>query len=239
MANSENTFGDRLGRARKMQEIITKFDPPFDPPNTALQPGNFDAFLQLIDARNTLVATAGPADSAAIALHANWMETIKSRTTRVVDYVSSNEAWAQFFPGVKQAADKVRSYHPGANKKETPASPGAPAKKKRKSGQQSYGDIDQWFEKVIEAVKLVPGYKPKPESNIQIAQLTALLADYRQSNKDAATTDAALDSSQRSRKEGYDGAAGLRAKMKAIKKAVGAQYDRKRPEYASVASIAL
>jgi hypothetical protein len=69
--------------------------------------------------------------------------------------------------------------------------------------------------------------------------LITLLADYRKSNKDAAVTDAALDSSQRSRKEGYDGAAGLRAKMKAIKKAVGAQYGRKSPEYASVASIAL
>jgi hypothetical protein len=52
-------------------------------------------------------------------------------------------------------------------------------------------------------------------------------------------TDAALDSAQRSRKEGYDAAAGLRAKMKAIKKAAGAQYGRKSPEYASVASIAL
>jgi hypothetical protein len=236
MANSENTFGDRLTRGREMQNIIAKFDPPFDPADTSLQSGNFSFFLDLVEARNTLVATAGPASTAKVSLHSSLMATIKSRTTRVVDYVSSNEAWAQFFPGVKQAADKVRNYHPDANKKETPATP---AKPKRKTGQQSYGDIDQWFEKLIEAVKLVPGYSPKAESNIQNAQLVALLADYRLSNKDAAVTDAALDSGQRARKAIYDGTDGLRSKMKAIKKAVGAQYSRKSPEYAAVASIAL
>jgi hypothetical protein len=137
MAKSENTFGDRLGRARTMQETIAKFDPPFAPPDTALEPGNFGSFFDLIETRNTLVANAAPAFTAAVALHSNLMETIKARTTRVVDYVSSNEAWAQFFSGVKQAADKVRNYHPDANKKETPATPGAPAKPKRKTGQQS------------------------------------------------------------------------------------------------------
>jgi hypothetical protein len=239
MANSENTFGDRLTRAREMQNIILKFDPPFDPANTALQPGNFSSFLDLVETRNTLVATAGPASSAKVSLHSSLMATIKSRTTRVVDYVASNEAWTQFFPGVKQAANKVRNYHPDANKKETPAKAGEPPKRKIKSGQQSYGDIDQWFEKLIEAVKLVPNYKPGPGSNIEVAQLTTLLADYRQSNKDAAVTDAALDSAQRARKTIYDGTDGLRSKMKAIKKAVGAQYGRKSPEYAAVAGIAL
>ena len=68
---------------------------------------------------------------------------------------------------------------------------GPPAKPSPKTGQQSYGDIDHWFEKLIEAVKLVPAYKPGPGSNIEVVQLTALLTDYRQANKDVATTGAA------------------------------------------------
>lgn len=239
MKNSERSFADRLARAQKMQETTAKFEPLFEPAVTALEPDNFKLFLVLVEARNTLVANAEAASTAAIALHANLMATIKSRTTRVVDYVLSNEAWDQFLPGVKQAANKVRNYSPSANKKETPAKPGEPAKPKTKIGQQSYGDIDNAFEKLIEAVKLVPGYNPKSESNIQIAQLTALLADYRQANKDVAKMDAALDSAQRARKDIYDGPVSLRTKMKAIKKGAGAQYGRDSSQFASVKGIKL
>jgi hypothetical protein len=240
MKNSERSFGDRLTRAREMQSITEKFNPPFDPAVQALQPANFATFLDLVETRNTLVANAGPAATAAIALHASLMATIKARTLRVVDYVSSNEAWDQFLPGVKQAANKVRNYSPSANKKETPDKPGEPpAKPKTKTGQQSYGDIDHWFEKLIEAVKLVPNYKPSPGSNIELVQLTALLSDYRQANKDVATTGAALNSGQRSRKTSYDGPDSLITKMKATKKAVGAQYGRDSAEYAAVKGIKL
>jgi hypothetical protein len=235
MANSERTFGDRLTRGRDMHSKITGFAPAFDPANTALQPANFGTFLDLVESRNTLVATAGPASSAAISLHASLMATIKSRTTRVVDYISSNEAWSQFLPAVKQAADKVRN-HRAARK---PATPGTPAKPAPKTGQQSYGDIDNSFEKLVEAVKLVPGYKPSPGSNIEAGQLNTLLSDYRQANKDVATTGAALDAAQRSRKTSYDGADGLRPKMKAIKKAAGGQYGRQSAEFAAVKSIVL
>jgi hypothetical protein len=182
------------------------------------------------------------ASTAAIDLHASLMATIKSHTTRVVDYISSNEAWSQFLPGVKQAANKVRNYHPSANKKETPAgsTPGAPGKAAAKTGQQSYGELDSSFEKLIEAVKLVPGYAPKAETNIQIAQLTALSASYRDANKSVATNNAALDAAQRSRKAGFDDEkAGLRQKMKDIKKAAGAQYGRDSSEFASVKGIAV
>ena len=95
MANSENTFGDRLTPSPRDANIILKFDRPFDPANTALQAANFSSFLDLLEARNTLVANAGPASTASISLPVT-MATIKSRTTRVVDYVSSNEAWTQF-----------------------------------------------------------------------------------------------------------------------------------------------
>ncbi len=240
MPNTERSFGDRLIRAREMQSIIEKFVPPFDPAVPALQPASFATYLDLVEAHNTVVANAGPAATAAITLHASLMATIKARTVRVTDYISSNEAWDQFRPGVKQAANKVRNYSPSANKKEAPAKPGdPPPKPSAKTGQQSYGDIDYWFEKLIEAVKLVPNYKPGVASNIEVAQLTALLTAYRQANKDVATAGAALDSGQRSRKTSYDGLDSLRTRMKAIKKAVGAQYGRDSAEYASVKGIAL
>lgn len=49
------------------------------------EPDNFKLFLDLIETRNTLVATTQSAATAAIDLHASLMATIKSRTTRVVD----------------------------------------------------------------------------------------------------------------------------------------------------------
>jgi hypothetical protein len=118
--------------------------------------------------------------------------------------------------------------------------PGQPPKPKRNTGQQSYGDIDRWFDKLIEAVKLVPGYAPLASSNIQISQLATLLGDYRTANKDEATNSAVASKQRDERLVLYNAKTGsLRSKMKAIKKATGGQYTRKSTHFAAVKSIAL
>ncbi|HEX4665622.1 MAG TPA: hypothetical protein VH207_03400 [Chthoniobacterales bacterium] len=92
------------------------------------------------------------------------MLQIKDRATRAVNYVGSNGAWDQFLPAIKQAADKVRNVK--TKKSTPPPAPGEPPVKPRMTGQQSFGDIDGLFEKLLEAVKLVPRFAPPPESLI-------------------------------------------------------------------------
>jgi hypothetical protein len=235
--NSEHTFGDRLARGREMQGEIAAFTPAFAPDDTSLTAANYDLFLGTVEAKNTLVATAEAAESASITLHKTLYDLIKARTLRVVDTVEGNEAWQQYLPKIKEHAAMVRNSRPP---KPPPAAPSGPVKPKRKTGQQSYGDIDRWFDKLIEAVKLVPGYNPAASSNTQITQLETLLSDYRTANKDEATNSAAASKQRDERLVLYNAKTGsLRSKMKAIKKATGGQYTRKSTQYAAVKSIAL
>ncbi len=148
----------------------------------------------------------------------------------------SNTAWNHFVPAVKQAADGVRGYRPT---KSAPTPPeGEPKKPKRKVGQQSYGDIDALFEKVLEAVKPISDYLPAVTSNIQKSQLETLLTSYRSANSDFAKKAAALSAAQTARYAAYeDETSGLRTKMKSIKEAVKGQYGSKSAEFAEVRSI--
>lgn len=177
------------------------------------------------------------AATSAINLRKSLMLQVKDRATRAVNFVGGPGAWDQYLPAVKQAADKVRNFKP-TKKATPPPADGAPPAKKRMTGQQSYGDIDGPFEKLIEAIKLVPGYAPTPESQIQVATLSTLQTNYRAANKSAATTDAAMTKAERARKAIYDGAKdSLRTKMKAIKKATRGQYGPSSAEFAQVKSI--
>ena len=236
-SNNERTFGDRLARARTMQEKITLFSPAFVPDDASLAPASFGTFLDLVETKNNLVAAAEAAESQSVIQHKSLYELIKTRTLRVVDTVEGNEAWQPYLPKIKEHAAMVRNSRPP---KRVPAAPGAPEKPKRKSGQQSYGDIDRWFEKLIEAVKLVPGYKPPVTSNIRLEQLETLLADYRTANKAVAANGAAASKERSERLPLYNGKTGsLRAKMKALKKSTGGQYGRDSAQFTEVKSIAL
>jgi hypothetical protein len=222
-----------------MQGKIDGFTPAFAPDDASLAPDAFDAFLDSIKDKNDEVAEADSVLSDAVTARKSLYELIKSRTLRVVDTIEGNEAWKQYLPKVKESARMVRNSRP-PKPSDDPAAPDAPAKPKRKTAQQSFGDVDLWFGKLIEAVKLVPGYAPPVDSNIQLAQLTTLLTDYRAANKDVAKKDAPLSNLRRERLALYDGDTGsLSAKMKAIKKATGGQYGRTSAQFAEVKGIAL
>lgn len=144
--------------------------------------------------------------------------------------VGSNEAWEQSLAAVKQAADNRPT-----KKATPPPADGTPPVKKRMTGQQSYGDIEGLFERVVEALELVLGYAPPATSQIQLTTLDTLQTDYRAANKGAAMTKA-----ERARRALYDGMTdSLRTKMKAIKKATRAQYGASSAQFADVMSINL
>ncbi len=238
MANTEQTFADRLQRGRTMQSKTAGFAPAFAPADASLLPPAFNLFIDDVEAANTAVASAVSAENNATTARKNLMLQIKDRTTRLVNYVGSNSAWDEYLPAVKMAADKVRNYR-SKKKAGTPPPDGTPADKKRMTGQQSYGDIDGLFEKVLEALKLVPGYTPAA-TEIQLATLDTLKTDFRAANKNVATKGAATTKAERTRKPLYDAEKGsLRAKMKAIKKATRGQYGVSSAQFAEIKSIRL
>jgi hypothetical protein len=221
-----------------MQGKIAAFTAAFTPDDPGLAPAAFESFLDSIETKNGEVAAAESVFSDKTRTRKSLYDLIKERTLRVVDTISGNEAWKQYLPKVRESARMVRNSRPpkAAPEENDAATP----KPKRKTGQQSFGDIDIWFEKFIEAVKLVPGYSPAISSNITLPQLELLLGNYRTANKEVATAGATLGNLRRERLGLYDGETGsLRAKMKAIKNATGGQYGRDSAQYAEVKGIGL
>lgn len=235
MANAETTFADRLGRGRTMKSTIAAFSPAFAPADADLLPAAFDVFLQSVEDKNSAVAAADTQFKLDAALRTGLMTTIKDRSTQVRGYVNGKAAWSIYQPAVRRAADAVRGYRPPKPKPATPPAGAAP--KKRNQGQQSFAEVENLFNKVLEAIKPISDYAPVPDSNIQKGQLSSLLNGFRTANRDVDTSDAALTTAQTARLKIYDEAGGLKEKMLAIKEAAKGQYGSRSAQYKAVKAV--
>lgn len=236
MAITESTFADRLQRGREMQVATAGFSPAFAPLDASLAPAAFDTFLNGLDTLHTTTGALVTQYSTEVPLRNDMVSTIKRLTAQVLSTIKSNPAWKNHVPAIKSLADKIRGIRPKAPKA-TPPPPGEtpPAPKRRSTGEQGYGDIEENFERLIAALGAVAGYTP-PATEITIAALTTLANSYAAKNLAMATLFAQLTTSQRDRLDQFNL---LREKMKAIKQAVRGQYGPGSPESGQVGGIDL
>ena len=236
---SETTFADRLQRGRDMQAAIAIFSPAFDPADPTLAATAFMNFLDALDQLNTETSTFVTSYTNGTAERMTMVAEIKDVALRVLSYLKSNPAWKKYLPGIKSLVDKIRGT--SARRAKPPAAtetPGSPQAKKRNKGEQSFGEIDTNFDRLVAALGSVPGYAPTT-ADLTIANLTARAAAYSAKNATMSTLGQTVGLKQRDRSAGYDGDGGLREKMKAIKQAVRAQYGSSSAEYAQVKGIDL
>jgi hypothetical protein len=236
MPITEKSFADRLQRGRDVQTAIAVFVPAFAPADASLGATPFGNFLDDLDDLNTEVGTLVAQYTTGVAERTPMVEDIKDRAGRVLAYLKSNSAWKAFVPGIKLLVDKIRNNRLRAPKPPTPGE-GAEPVKKRNKGEQSYGDIEENFEKMIAALGAVPGYAP-PATDLSIASLTTLATTFATKNLTMSTLGNQIGMKQRARLEQYDGPSGLKEKIKAIKNAVRSQYGTDSAEYNQIKGIA-
>jgi flagellin-like hook-associated protein FlgL len=240
MASSEQSFADRLGRARTLQSKIAGFTPTFTPTDPDLGAAAFDAYIGSVADLNSDV---GAAASDAATLAGNRLEAAKElRDTalRLKDHVVANKLWKSFIKGVSKAADAVRGYR--LPRKAAAVVPGAPPTPEKPAGQgsrsqQGYADVENLFDRLVTEVKKVTGYTAGAGSGLTIAEITVQHEAFSQLNKQVSKAESDLGTLQTRREEAYTGEDGLKAKMKAIKKAVRAQYKPGSGQYADVKGI--
>ena len=239
MANTELSYADRLQRGRDMQTATVGFSPAFAPVDSTLGAASFLTFLDGLDTLNTEVGTLLGQYTTGVAQRTPMVEDIKDRSLRVLSLIKSNAVWKAFLPAIKSLVDKIRGNTPKPPKPPAPGeSPGSPPAKKRNKGEQSFGDIETNFEKLIALLAGVPGYTP-PAADLTVANLTTLANDFAAKNLAMSSLGNQLGMKQKARSDAYDGDTGLRARMKAIKEAVRSQYGSSSPEYEQVKGIAL
>jgi hypothetical protein len=233
MSNTESSFADRLQRGRQLQSIIDGFEPDFAPADNDLTPAAFLTFLDHLDALNTAVANAEAGWRESAALRLDTVADIKSRALRSLSRVKSHKGWAQQMPLVKSAADSLRGYKP-SRQKTAPKDNGTPAVMTQPKADQSFADIKHLLDKLIAALKKVPGYDTGVPEGLSIAEFTTLSEALNTRNQAVATFEQDLGASRAPRLSGYET---LRERKKAIKEAARSQYGSKSAEYAQARAV--
>lgn len=234
MSTSERSYADRLQRGRSLQSAIGGFTPVLAPADASLSPAAFRTFLDGLDTLNTAVAAAESDWLDKAGTRVELVKDIKDRALRASSRVKSNVAWKGKLPQAKTAADNLRGYRTLQPK---PPEDGTPAPKTRAQGDQSFGDIKTLLDKLIAALKVIPGYDTGSPEDISTAGLTTLSTQLDGLNMLVAGKEQALAAARTPRKDGYDGENGLATKMKAIKETTKSQYGATSPQHAQVKSI--
>ena len=225
-----------------MQSKIAGFIPAFAPADPNITKDAFQSYLGGVETSNNAVAEVEATLDPMITERIDAAEALKDKALRVKDYVSSNIAWKKFLAAITTAADAVRGYRT-PKKSPAPVLGAAPVPKKRANNgsrsQQGFADLEKLFGKLITQVKKVTGYTAIAGSGLSVADLEAQDSVFTQLNDDVSDAEADLEEKQRQRNDFYDGEGGLKEKMKAIKKAVRAQYGSTSDQYAAVSGIGL
>lgn len=233
MANSEQSFADRLDRGNSLHAVIAGFSPAFDASDPALLPAAFQTYLGSLETANQAVTDTAADFTDATTNRSELADGLKATALRAKDYVTSNVNWKKWHTAVGRAADKVRGY--ALPKK--PATPPKPVRKGARS-QQGYGDLAKLFNALIAALKKVTGYDEAVFAGLAIDDLEAQRAAYVTAMGTVTEKEADYNDAVSDRAELYnDKDTGLNAKMKAIKKATRSQYGGTSAEYAAASAI--
>ncbi len=238
-ANTEQSFADRLSRARLMQTRIASFAPPFAPVDANIGASAFESYCNGCEQANTAVSDAEADYTTVTGSRSAAAAALQALAGRVQDHVEGVAAWKKYHKSIVDASRAVRGV--STPSKKAPAPGGAPVKRARQGGksQQGYADIAKHFSKLVKVVGKIAGYSAPAGTGMTLTDLSASEVAYIALNSDVQDAESALETAQRDRSNYYDGEGGLKEKMKAIKKAVSGQYGRGSDEAKSVGGIAL
>lgn len=232
---SENTYADRISRARLLNEATKQFVPAFDPFDALLKPATQDIFIDsLVTACDTVNALKSDYTSS-MEMRINLVKDLKSRSSLVRNFVESVTAYKVYWTALRNVVKKILHYKPPKSTK--PVTDGdETAKKKRNRGEQSYADLASLLQNLISLLSGIVGYAP-PNAQLTVADLTALQVSLTNLNTEMGSKASKLDIAIVERLELFEGTQGLREKMRATKAAVRSQYGSTSPQYISIKGI--
>ncbi len=231
---SEQTFADRAGRATIMSQTVGGFPVAFAPGDSELLPITFDVYIQQCNDKNSLIGSQLQTYSTNAGLRFGHTNGIKVLTRRAKDFVLSMVSLKPFQKTISSQSSKITR---APTKKKTVPPPGTPEKAKRNQGELSYADIVNNFKVLITLLTDIGAPYAPPSTELQVANLTTSRTQLETYNTTLGNLTGQIKVGQGERLIMFNGANGLKDKMKAIKKAVKSQYGGSSPEYNSVRLI--
>lgn len=232
---SENTFADRFGRGKKLNETIKSFDPIFNPFDVSLKTPAQDTFLEGLAAKSDLVNAIRSDYTSSMEIRNKMIKDLKTRSSMVRNFVESVVAYKVYWTALRNVVKKILNYKPPKAPK-TVTNVTEAEKKKRNRGEQSYADLANLLKNLISLLEGITGYAPV-NPQLTIVELTALFDSLVTQNTEMGNKAGKLDVAVVERKGLFDGPGGLKERMKATKASVRAQYGNTSAEYLSVKGI--
>lgn len=233
MANTEVSFADRFARAQQLQAAVANFTPTFSPADPSLKPATFGTYLTALGALNDSISEQRANYSTQAGERVALLTDLKDRSQRAMSYLKSNAAWQKHADAAKLIYDKLRGYRVSASPAPSVPATSPEAKKKAKTGQQSYADVEGLFTKFIAALKKVPGFAP-PTPELTLDALGTLAVTFTEKNDKLAELSASLAPLVKDRLARYEE---LSKKGQAIKAAVSSQYGPRSAQFLSIRGL--
>lgn len=232
---SENTFADKFGRGKLLNETIKSFTPVFSPFDVSLKTAAQDIFLDSLAAKSDLVNALRSDYTSSMEIRNKMIKDLKTRSSMVRNFVESVVAYKVYWTALRNVVKKILNYKPPKAPKVETGTP-EEVKKKRNRGEQSYADLANLLKNLISLLEGIVGYAPV-NTQLTIVELTALYDSLVTQNTDMGNKAGKLDVAVVARKELFDGTGGLKERMKATKASVRAQYGNTSAEYLAVKGI--
>lgn len=189
MANYETGHAKNVANFEDLLAIITSFGASYNPVKVALKIINLTPILTQAKADLQTVTTKTVLYNNAANARATLFEPIKPLATRIVNAFKATDASAEAIKEIKSVNRKLQG------RRATPIPTTTPPPATISASQQSYDQIIEHFNRLIEIVKTETTYTPN-ENDLKVATLTPQIAALRATNAAVATAYASVYSAR-------------------------------------------
>lgn len=185
-SSSETGHAKNVANFETLISFCTSYGASYNPSKAAIQLPAFNTLFT--NAKNSLTAinSALPPKTNAVNARENVFSPLNKLITRVFNAVSASDVPKQLIADVKTIARKIQGKRATAKLSiiDDPSTPENESKKSNSATQLSFDSRIENLDKLIQLLSAQPRYAPN-ETDLQIASLTALLADMKAKNTDA------------------------------------------------------
>lgn len=176
--------------------FVTGYGATYNPTKTAIKLPNLNALLTQAKSDILNVTTKTVAFNNAVNARVILFEPLRTLSTRLVNAFSATDATTEMIKDAKSINRKIQ----GKRAKEIQASadPNNPAPATISVSQQSYDQLIEHFNKLIELLKTETSYAPN-ETDLKIVTLTAQLAGLKTGNTNVGNSYTAVSNARISR----------------------------------------
>ena len=238
-SNSEKTFGQRYQSGRNLVTLIENLK-NYHPSNEDISAKNFDTFLDGVDQANSVAAQKKASlTEAQNARSEGFYGTggLRKTAPMIRDFIASTAGGrtSTAFRNVQRECQKMTNYTKPKKIKDDGTATAA-EKKASSKAETSFGSLLQNAKNILEVIKTIPGYAPSNPS-LTVEGFGQFIANLEQLNETVARLKHEFDVAVERRAELYEGANGLRVRIRMTKDYIGANYGKSSNEYKEAGKV--